>query len=30
MWRWPVSITLEVKGTRTSWTLTLRVRFTVF
>ncbi|MBA8901277.1 hypothetical protein FHW17_002167 [Phyllobacterium sp. P30BS-XVII] len=27
MWRKPLSITLEVKRTRTGWTLVIRVRF---
>ncbi|PWV86664.1 hypothetical protein DEV92_11556 [Phyllobacterium myrsinacearum] len=29
MWYLPLSITLEVKRTRTSWTLVIRVQFTI-
>lgn len=29
MWRWPIRITLEVKRTRTSWQLIVRIQFTI-
>lgn len=29
MWLLPISLTLEMKRTRTSWTLTIRVQFMV-